>query len=377
MRLRRVGLAALLVALLCGLGGVAAAKQRIAVFDYGSSSLKVGVFDGKGRLIAQRKYGTALGKALGPDKLLPKSNRDHALMGVDRALAFVAQYGVAPQDVHLIATAATRNAKGRLTAAQQRAGLLGGRAHVRDEIVGARGIGDAKVLTGQQEARLGYRGALVGLKLAPGEEVVVMDFGGNSHQATIGTRDRIRVEGSTQVGSNPVYDTLFQGRTMTAKQLMAAKTAVAGMVPTFPIDATRAASVKRTVVMGSTAKLLAVYTGKDKITRGKLERLLTTIAAVPETEREAFFSTTVKGRALTPDERDEIGLSELRPGQRFAEKAPAQLLLLLRNLDLRGLTSAGDTIELARTDARHAKALDVLAARKAAAARATASAPAP
>ena len=377
LRLRRVGLAALLwLALLCGATGDAAAKQRIAVFDYGSSSLKVGIFDGKGRLIAQRKYGTALGKGLGADKLLPKTNRDHALMGVDKALAFVATYGVKAQDISFIATAATRNAKGRLSAAQRGAGLLGGRTHVRLDIQGARGITDAKVLTGKQEARLGFRGALVGLKkLGARDEVLVMDFGGNSHQATIGTIKGYRVEGSTQVGSNPIYDTLFQGRTMTPAELVTAAGEVARMVPKFPIDPARAARVKRTVIMGSTAKLLAVYTGKNTITRGKLEKLLTTFAAIPEADRATFFSTSAKGRTLTADERDEIGLSELRPGQRFAEKAPAQLLLVLRNLDLHGMTNATDVVELARTDARHAKAMDVLAARKVAkAATATAAA---
>ena len=113
--------------------------------------------------------------------------------------------------------------------------------------------------------------------------------------------------------------------------------------------------------MGSTAKLLAIYTGKTKVTRAEIETLLGRFAQIPEAARADFFAHDADGKLLDADERDEMGLSELEPGQNFAEKVPAQLLLALRAMTLSGKTAPGDAVELSRTDARHAVALDRLA----------------
>lgn len=366
-RVRAGGIVVLVSALVCALALVAHAaapakpKGRvIVVADYGSSSLKVGAFDASGKLIAQRKYGTALGKGLGADKLLPRANRQRGLTELAAAIEFAAGHGVPAHEISFIATAATRNAKGRLSAAARREGKLTGRAHVRDEI-GALGIVRTKVLTGKQEALLGFRGALAAFPGAgPREEFLVLDYGGNSHQATLGTRTSVRVAGSVQVGSNPIYDQLFAGKLLGPKELAAAHDAVARLVPSFPIDPRRARRA-RTVLMGSTAKLLAIHTGKTTITRAEIEALLGRFAQIPEPARAAYFARTAGGAPLDAEERDEMGLSELEPGQNFAEKVPAQLLLALRTMTLAGKTAPGDAVELSRTDARHAVALDRLA----------------
>src|SRR5204863_72310 len=59
---------------------------------------------------------------------------------------------------------------------------------------------DARVLTGDEEARLTYLGATAARAAPPGERLLVIDIGGGSTELVIGEGAEVRFHVSTQIG---------------------------------------------------------------------------------------------------------------------------------------------------------------------------------
>lgn len=178
-------------------------RPRAAV-DCGTNSTRLLVVDADGRDVIRRTEITRLGAGVDATGHLD----DQALA---RTLAVVEEYrdawraaGVDDRDVRIAATAAVRDAANRdhyFTAVRDLTGV------------------DARVLSGDEEARLSFLGA-VGAVSVPAP-VLVVDIGGGSTELVIGDAD-VRAAHSMQVGAVRVTERHLRTDPPTDDQVMAA-----------------------------------------------------------------------------------------------------------------------------------------------------------
>ncbi|MGQ0506290.1 MAG: Ppx/GppA phosphatase family protein [Myxococcaceae bacterium] len=326
------------------------APQSYAAIDFGSSSAELLVQrrDAKGQLrtVLDKKLSTALGKDIGPDKLLPLENRERGLEVLRAFLADAARFGVKPEDVELISTAVMRNTLNGAEYAQQ----------IRDEV----GIKRARILSGEEEAQLGYQGAVKGAVKNESQKLATLDLGGGSFQLAIGTGNRFEKGGSTQIGSNYIVENLLKRGVLTSEQFAAADTALKELAPLpLPVEQVKGREV---VAVGGVANFLGAHLGKAVVTRDEVEALRRSLGSMSleergETCRAGKDSTTLSA----------LGIDTVERGYEYGVKVPSSLTLMVHVMDGLGL----DWLRIGDTDAR-----DVLVAQAAARDTAT-SKPAP
>ena len=211
------------------------------------------------------------------------------------------------------------------------------------------------MLSDQQEAELGYRGALRGWRGKKRARLVMIDTGGGSHQVVVGTGKRIVSAGSTQIGSNFVAENVLvdaQGRPLevaTPADLAAADRRIAGFVTGLPVNPslTSGATLMTT---GGVSKFLYHHFGSHTVTRDQIRALRERVASVAPEERGRIMKRDVNGRRLPGRVRRMLGLhADGAAGGSYGRKLPAKLTLLLHLMKLSGQ----DSIFLSQTDARH------------------------
>jgi hypothetical protein len=330
-----------------------------AAIDMGSSGIKMVVVDGRGRTVLDEKIGVSLGKGIGPDKLLPKVNRERAVDALKTFIGRAGQFGIPASEIELVTTAAVRNAKGRVTAAARAEGKSTGRQFIADEVRAGLGLVRARILTGRQEALLGHEGALAGWKGTGRGRFVVIDTGGGSHQVIVGTRKTVAEAGSTQIGSNFVAEKVVVDAhgtpidVLTHEDLAQADRRMAAAIPRLPegVGDTRGLTP---VLTGGVSKYLHHYFRKDSVTREEIEALRVLSSTTPMgPSRGELVRRDVHGKSFNVREQKLLGLHEAgaKSGD-YGGKLTAKLTLLLRVMSL------VDTpmVHLSQTDARHALA---------------------
>jgi exopolyphosphatase/pppGpp-phosphohydrolase len=309
--------------------------QTFAAIDLGSSSGKmlVGKVTATGvRIVVDRKIGCALGRDVGAGQPIPATNMDRAIAALKAFVALAGQHGVDVSSIPLITTAVVRNAPNGADFV----------ARVQRE-VGLR----ARILSGVEEADVGFRGALGPLLQTPGRYATI-DLGGGSFQLAVGTEQGLEQGGSTQVGSNSILDDLINPRVGEDGVVSADVFALVDdtLRETAPLPLPKDAIVGRTLVAtGGVSKFLRVHLGKDVVGRDEIDALRRRLGAMSIPERAAFVST---GRS--DDEKAALGIGTSLDTQDYGRKLPASLSLLLHIVDGLGL----DEVRISSTDARHA-----------------------
>lgn len=347
-----------------------AGRPRVAgAIDQGSMSTKLVVIDHAGKVLAEREITTKLGRNLGLDRLLPAANRERGVVALRSLVRTARRFGLAPADLDVISTAAVRNARGPVSAAARKEGKKTGREYVADDVIGRLGLTRARVLSGPAEARLGYEGAILPLRATapPRARFLVLDFGGGSHQATLGTASRVLATGSTQVGFNQLIDELLVDEhgqaldTLPPGTLATIDRALAAKAPTPPLDAARAAGATA-VLSGGVGRYLALKLGRETVTRGELEALRAKLEQASPRQRGRVLNQGANGRPIPLGDRKTVGLGER--GSSFRDERVsfvATLSLVLHTLSGYGVDRPDAEIRLTRNDARHALALGRLA----------------
>jgi exopolyphosphatase/guanosine-5'-triphosphate,3'-diphosphate pyrophosphatase len=145
-----------------------------ACIDIGSNTTRLLVAErdparptGVRALAAERAF-TAIGAAAAADGTLPAAKIAEVASVVAAQAASARRHGA--EQIRAVATAAIRNAPNRaaLAAALARLGI------------------ELDVLSGEQEARLAFAGAIASLPTAPSGSVVVIDVGGGSTEIAVG-----------------------------------------------------------------------------------------------------------------------------------------------------------------------------------------------
>lgn len=229
--------------------------MRVATVDIGTNTVLLLVVeraaDGSVKVLRERAQITRLGE--GVDR-----TRQLAPAAVERTRACLAEYARETRElgvdrVAVVGTSAMRDAPGG-------AALT---AFVRT----AFGV-DARVLSGEDEARLTFRGALRGLPVAPGESAAVFDIGGGSTEVIVGRLEGGRVDAayleSFDLGSvrlterHMAHDPPTSGELATVRQVL--EQAFARLAP-LPPDTTVVGVAGTVTTLAAVALGLPAYDG--------------------------------------------------------------------------------------------------------------------
>ena len=254
--------------------------MRCACIDIGSNTTRLLVADtahgGLGAVLQQRAF-TRIGRKLGADGGISA----HCI--ADVAAVVAAQRAAAEQagaqHVRVVATAAIRAAPNRaalVRALRERAGV------------------EAVILSGQDEARLAFAGAVATLPVAPAGAVAVVDVGGGSTEVALGTAPG----GVTWWASFPIGSSALAGRQppdpLPAERLAAMRARAAAAFAALDAPAPDVA-----LAVGGSAASLPRLAGRT-LDAPALERALARLAAAPAQEIAAEHGIELERVLLLP-----------------------------------------------------------------------------
>ncbi len=261
-----------------------------ASIDIGSNSLLLLVQDDAGATMADIQNVVGLGKGMGPERGLFRPDRMEAAMAVLVTYACKArEMGVAPAEVHAVATSASRramNAPSFYAEVQKKTGLR------------------VQVISGEEEARFTWLGSVVGMDLPAGTTMVI-DPGGGSTEVIAGEGRQIRSAVSLEVGTVRLTEQFLGYGAVSASDYAKLRAHVDATIATLAVPSIPKAVV---AVAGTATTLMALELGLSTYDAAKvhggtlsvaalrkwIDRLL---AASPE-ERKALVAVS-PGRADT------------------------------------------------------------------------------
>jgi exopolyphosphatase / guanosine-5'-triphosphate,3'-diphosphate pyrophosphatase len=152
------------------------ARMRIATIDIGTNTVLLLVAerqaDGSLNALVERATITRLGEGVDRSQRLAPAAVARTCACIEDYSRLVGTLGV--DRVAVVGTSAMREATGG--------------QEVRDCVSKALGV-EAQVVSGEDEARLAFRGAISGLAIDSGEETAVFDIGGGSTEVVLGRRE--------------------------------------------------------------------------------------------------------------------------------------------------------------------------------------------
>lgn len=258
---------------------IAAGERRVAAIDIGTNSvlLLIASVDRLGalRAIEERATITRLGE--GVDR-----SRELSPAAIERTLACLADYAsvISTHGVTLVdavGTSAMRDARGGVEL-----------RHRAKELLGV----EPRTISGDDEARLTFRGGLSGLDVSG--PVVVFDIGGGSTEFIRGSADELTQESglSVDVGSVRLTERHVRTDPPTADELSAVRANIDRALAVVP-PLTGATLVG---VAGTVTTLAAIAHGVDPydarqihgaiLSREQLDRAVTQLATLPLSERQ-------------------------------------------------------------------------------------------
>jgi exopolyphosphatase/guanosine-5'-triphosphate,3'-diphosphate pyrophosphatase len=262
--------------------------MRVAAIDIGTNTVLLLVAEmHEGKLVAVEEHATITRLGQGVDKtrtLAPEAvERTNACL--DRYAEIAKRCGVARTDV--VGTSAMRDAGGGDSV----------RAHVK-----ARFGVEARTISGDEEARLTFAGALSGLTLPPGDagkesRVVVFDIGGGSTEVVDGDRSSrvIHFAHSYDVGSVRLTERHVRSDPPASKERDQVARAAADAFASVPSSVRGApvVGIAGTVTTLAAVSLgMATYDGSrvhgHTLSLEELERVVERLACVPLEERKTI-----------------------------------------------------------------------------------------
>ena len=317
-------------------------RNVFAAIDLGSSSAKMLILQRVGeswKTVVDVKIGCALGKGVPVGGELPEANQQRAVDALQQFVQEAARAGVAVADIPMITTSVVRMAPNGDAFVARVAAEVGLRP---------------RILTGPQEADVGYRGALGPLLGRPGR-YATLDLGGGSFQLAVGTEAGKEDGKSTEVGSNLILDTLinpranpdgsFDGEAVFFVVDAELKQRAPMPLPPDVLDG------RTLVATGGISKFLRAHFGKDMLRRDDIDRMRRDVAKLPHNDRIAFVR---EGKSA--EQMKALGIETDEGALDYGKKLPASASLLLHILD--GIQVAA--VRVSETDARHALIHDAL-----------------
>lgn len=270
--------------------------MRVGAIDIGTNTTLLLVAEKVGGVLcAVREKATITRLGEGVDV-----SRKLAPAAVERTNACLANYArivgeLGVVEVAVVGTSAMRDA--------------GGGEEVRAKVRELFGV-DARTISGDEEARLTFEGALSGLEVAPGV-VSVFDIGGGSTEIVVGEPPHIRTSHSFDVGSVRLTERHVKHDPPTRAEMDAVTRDARGAFASMPsvLDAAKLTASSPIGIAGTVTTLAAVALGLDPydgarvhghtMTIDEARHVVDRLAALPLTERRAV-------RGLEPKRADVI-----------------------------------------------------------------------
>jgi exopolyphosphatase / guanosine-5'-triphosphate,3'-diphosphate pyrophosphatase len=251
--------------------------KRVAVIDVGTNSTRLLVADvdgGKVSPLERRSTVTRLGRGVDLSGHLAGEAIDDVCGAIDGYIGILEELGA--EAVDAIATSAVRDADN-------------GSAFIAE--LRERFALSARVLDGEEEARLTYMGATS--EAPPSEPTLVVDIGGGSTELIVGTGTGITFHDSLQAGVVRHSERCISSDPPTAEELEALAADVRGL-----IEDSLGAGVEASAgiaVAGTPTSLASVEMGLEPydparvhghvLTLPPIQRMLSQLASLPLTER--------------------------------------------------------------------------------------------
>ncbi|MEV6322541.1 Ppx/GppA phosphatase family protein [Nocardia sp. NPDC051787] len=189
-------------------------SDRVAAVDCGTNSIRLLIADvlGDGHLadVHREMRIVRLGQGVDATGSLAPEAIDRTRAALADYVALMREAGVGR--VRMVATSATRDAANREDF------FAMARAELATVVSGA----EAEVITGDEEARLSFAGAIGELSSAAGPFVVV-DLGGGSTELVFGDSSGVRAAFSADIGCVRITERCLAGNPPTAEQIAAAR----------------------------------------------------------------------------------------------------------------------------------------------------------
>jgi exopolyphosphatase/guanosine-5'-triphosphate,3'-diphosphate pyrophosphatase len=259
--------------------------MRVAALDIGTNTVLLLIAEAAAgrplRAIEERAEITRLGQGVDRSRRLAPEAIDRTCRCLDVYADVVRRAGV--DLVGVVGTSAMRDASGGEVV----------RAHVR----AAFGV-DARVISGEEEARLTFHGAVSGLNLPAGERTAVFDIGGGSTEVVlgrIGGVPPISFARSFDVGSVRLTERHISHDPPTPEELAAITQAAANSfagVPPADTDGLPVGVAGTMTTLASVSLALVPYDGTrvhgHVMTRAELTQVIDRLSALDLTTRRAI-----------------------------------------------------------------------------------------
>lgn len=237
-------------------------KGPLAAIDIGSNTihLLVGkVADGSVLPLTSERVAARLGAGVDKTGRIETERLRVALLAVDLFARVARLYGV--EQPAIVATSAVRDAAN--------GGDLVGAIRTMTSL-------DVRLLSGEQEAELGFRGAMSAVQAPRVDTALVIDLGGGSAQLILGDRrSGPSREISLQLGTNRVTERNRLSDPPTRKQLKAAHAHALETIPDWSVS-----EVTPVIAIGGSARALYnLY--RTQLTRGRLIEIARELSEVP------------------------------------------------------------------------------------------------
>jgi exopolyphosphatase / guanosine-5'-triphosphate,3'-diphosphate pyrophosphatase len=286
--------------------------QRVAVIDIGSNSTRLLVADVDGGVteIQRRNRVTRLGRGVDLSGQLSDEAIEAACEAVADYVSICREEGA--ERVAAIATSAVRDASN-------------GEAFVAE--LRERFAFSARVLDGEEEARLTYRGAT--LERPPAEPTLVIDIGGGSTELIIGSGERISFHASLQAGVVRHTERHISEDPPTVAELEALAGDIQALIEGALSSRDEARATAGIAVAGTPTSLAAVELGLEPFDPAQVhghvlelktvQHLLSRFASSPLAERAAIVGlhpdrapTIVAGSVILIEAMRAFGLERIR-----------------------------------------------------------------
>ena len=288
----------------------------VAAIDCGTNTIKLLVGDpaDESRVVRESRM-VRLGQGVDKTGRLAPEALERAFAAIDEYAAIIDAAGV--ERIRFCATSATRDSE---NAAEFAAGV---RARL--------GV-DPEVLSGEEEARLAFAGAVRFLAPTLTDPVLVVDIGGGSTELILGEAGVVRSAYSMDVGSVRLHERRVEHDPPTADEVAAVVADVEAALDACPVDPAEAASVVG--VAGTITTVAAAVLGLEVYDRTRIDGQRLLVAEVHRAVEELVAMTVEQRRAL----------GYMHPGR--ADVIDAGALVLDRVLRRTAL----DTLVVAETD---------------------------
>lgn len=245
------------------------------------------------------------------------------LVAVDSYAAAVRDWGVPPERIRFVATSAARDAQNSeefFAGVEQRLG-------VRPEII-----------SGDEEARLSFEGALSGVGGDP--PVLVMDIGGGSTELVLGGQQGVEFACSLDIGSVRITERFWTADPPATADVAAASAHIDGLLDDCDLDTSR---VRTWIgVAGTATSLAAIHLGLPAYDRDRVHAATLSgdrLRALSEEFLASSAATLRQYPSLHPQRADVIAAGSLI-ASRLSARMPELALVVSESDILDGIARA-------------------------------------